>query len=668
MKRTRSTTQHAFILILALLGLVGLATFALESVALAQVNPSWIPTGSLNVPRSGHTATLLGNGKVLVVGFAVAGGESAELYDPATGTWSITGSLNKPRWAHTATLLQNGKVLITGGTDDGYFGTALASAEIYDPDTGTWSITGNLNASRSYHTATLLPNGKVLIVGGYTTNLVFVGGVGMASPISLNGAELYDPATGTWSITASLNTNRDSHTATLLPNGKVLVVGGGYWTIDGTTPNDGSYPCGLTLTCSYKKVLNAELYDPATGTWSITGRLNTPRGGHTATLLANGKVLVAGGDSAELYDPTTGTWSITGSLNTGRTNHTATLLSDGKVLIAGGFTRFSTNSAELYDPATGVWSATTDLNTARWGHTATLLRNGKVLVAGGTGASFLAILSSAELYNSHLTAPVDFDGDGKSDIAVYRSGMWYMIRSSDGRQTAVGWGGAPQDKAVPEDYDGDGKTDIAVYRDGMWFIIRSSDGGQTTVDWGGAAQDIPLPADYDGDGKADLAVYRDGVWFILRSSDGGQTTVDWGGVLADVPVPADYDGDGKADVAVYRDGTWFILRSSDGDVRGIAWGGAVQDIPVPGDYDGDGKADLAVYRDGFWFILRSSDGVQTTVGWGLPQDKPVPGDYDGDGKTDQAVYREGTWFILRSSDGDVRGTTWGGAPQDIPLK
>ena len=272
-------------------------------------------------------------------------------------------------------------------------------------------------------------------------------------------------------------------------------------------------------------------------------------------------------------------------------------------------------------------------------------------------------------FGAGSATPIDFDGDGRSDITVYRDGIWYVIESLDGGQTSVGWGGAPQDIPVPADYDGDGKTDIAVYRDGIWFIIRSSDGGQTMVGWGGAAHDLPLPADYDGDGKADLAVYRDGVWFILRSSDGGQTTVGWGGLPQDLPVPADYDGDGKTDVAVYRDGTWFIIRSSDGAQVSAAWGGVAQDIPVPGDYDGDGKADLAVYRDGIWFILRSSDGVQTAVGWGgAPEDKPVPGDYDGDGKTDEAVYRDGTWFILRSSYGEVRGTAWGGLPEDIPLK
>ena len=263
----------------------------------------------------------------------------------------------------------------------------------------------------------------------------------------------------------------------------------------------------------------------------------------------------------------------------------------------------------------------------------------------------------------------DFDGDGKSDIAVYRDGGWYILRSSDGGGTYMGWGGLPQDVPVPADYDGDGQSDIAVYRDGGWYILRSSDGGGTYMGWGGLPQDVPVPADYDGDGQSDIAVYRDGGWYILRSSDGGGTYMGWGGLPQDVPVPADYDGDGKTDLAVYRDGAWFIKRSSDGGQMVIGWGGLAQDIVVPADYDGDGKADVAVYRDGTWYIIRSSDGGFTVTGWGgLPQDIPVPADYDGDGKADIAVYRDGNWYILRSSDGGITFTAWGGLPQDVPLK
>ena len=268
--------------------------------------------------------------------------------------------------------------------------------------------------------------------------------------------------------------------------------------------------------------------------------------------------------------------------------------------------------------------------------------------------------------------PVDFDGDGKSDIGVYRDGNWFIQRSSDGGVTGVGWGGLAQDTPVPADYDGDGKADIAVYRssDGGWYIVRSSDGGVTGTGWGGLAQDIAVPGDYDGDGKSDIAIYRSGGWYILRSSDGGVSGIGWGGLPQDIPVPGDYDGDGKADIAIYRksDGGWYILRSSDGGVTLTGWGGLAQDIPVPGDYDGDGKTDVAVYRNGGWYILRSSDGGVTGIGWGgLPQDKTVPADYDGDGKTDVAVYRDGGWLIIRSSDGGVTAIGWGGLAQDVPL-
>ena len=263
--------------------------------------------------------------------------------------------------------------------------------------------------------------------------------------------------------------------------------------------------------------------------------------------------------------------------------------------------------------------------------------------------------------------PVDFDGDGRSDITVYRDGSWFILRSSDGGVTATGWGGLAQDTPMPADYDGDGEVDIAVYRDGAWFIIRSSDGGVTVTSWGGLLTDIPVPGDYDGDGEVDIAVYRDGAWYIIRSSDGGVTVTSWG-LLTDIPVPGDYDGDGKIDQAVYRDGAWLIRRSLDGGTTFVSWGGLAEDVVVPRDYDGDGKADVAVYRDGTWFIIRSSDGGFTINSWGgLEQDIPVPADYDGDGRADIAVYRNGLWFILRSSDGIVSALSWGGLPQDMPI-
>jgi hypothetical protein len=277
----------------------------------------------------------------------------------------------------------------------------------------------------------------------------------------------------------------------------------------------------------------------------------------------------------------------------------------GNVVAAGSTTNNGTEpvfTAIKFNGVTGaeIWRQVINDSASGSASAVTADTRGNVVAGGSTSSDFTVVK-----FNSSSILTADFDGNGISDIGVYRDGIWFIRRSSDGGMTTVNWGIA-QDIAVPADYDGDRKTDIAVYRDGDWFIHRSSDRGMTVVSWG-IAQDMPVPADYDGDGKADIAVYRDGDWFIHRSSDRGMTVVSWG-IAQDMPVPADYDGDGKTDIAVYRDGDWFIHRSSDGGVMALGWGIA-QDMPVPADYDGDGKADIAVYRAGIWFILRSSDGV-----------------------------------------------------------
>ena len=395
MRNKREHIRRAVVLILAVAGLITCtAPFSASSgLASAQAAaPNWSYTGSLNTARLFHTTTLLANGKVLVAGGCNDAGclglDSAELYDPVTGTWGLTGGPNVDRVEHSATLLPNGKVLVAGGFNRGVVG----SAELYDPVAGTWSFTGNLNVARADHTATLLPNGKVLVAGGTGTGIE-------RDEQPWRSAELYDPATGTWSVTGNLNTGRLwGHTQTLLPNGKVLVAGG--------TQNS---------EWSFYNLSSSELYDPNTGTWSLTGSLNVARFGLTATLLPNGNVLVTGGESqdgainnsAELYNPTTETWSYTGSLSTGRYGHTATLLPNGKVLVAGGHdwhTNTYLDSADVYDPATGNWSGTAKLNVTRMRHTAVLLQSGKVLVVGGCG---LGSPLSAELYDSGSSSTIN---------------------------------------------------------------------------------------------------------------------------------------------------------------------------------------------------------------------------------------------------------------------
>jgi alpha-beta hydrolase superfamily lysophospholipase len=281
----------------------------------------------------------------------------------------------------------------------------------------------------------------------------------------------------------------------------------------------------------------------------------------------------------------------------------------------------------------------------------------------------------------------DYDGDGTSDLAVWRptDGNWYIIGSSAGAQPARQLGQAG-DIPVPGDYDGDGKTDLAVWRpaDGNWFVIGSSTGAQPPQQLGQAG-DIPVPGDYDGDGKTDLAVWRPGVdiaktgegnWYILDSSTKTLRVQQWG-LLGDFPVPGDYDGDGKTDLAVWRpgEGNWYVIDSSTGTPTVQGWG-VDGDIPVPADYN---AADYGVWRpeqwdsnhvktEGNWYLMDCSTRRQWVQQWGQAGDVPMPGDYDGDGNTDFAVWRpgEGNWYIINSSTRAETVRLWG-QYGDIPL-
>ncbi len=265
------------------------------------------------------------------------------------------------------------------------------------------------------------------------------------------------------------------------------------------------------------------------------------------------------------------------------------------------------------------------------------------------------IFGEATAVNSNTHA--DFDGDGKTDISIFRPsvGEWWYLRSSDGTNRAFQFG-AGTDKIVPADFTGDGKTDIAVWRavSGEWLFLRSEDNSFYSFPFG-TSGDIPVTGDFDADGKADAAVFRPltATWYIQASSKG--TIIQSFGASGDIPTPGDYDGDGKTDIAVFRptSGEWWINRSSGGTVA--LQFGASSDKPVASDFTGDGKTDIAVWRpnDGNWFILRSEDNSFYSVPFGISTDIPAPGDYDGDGNTDLAVFRptSGTWFVNRTSQG-----------------
>ena len=383
-------------------------------------------TGSAVNTRFAHVAMRLSDGRMLVAGgiSGISGLKTAELYDPATGTWSVTGSMAFERIGLAAAPLPDGRVLVAGGAR---FNQACAdppagnSAEIYDPATGVWSLTSNLAQARTSGLAVALADGRVLFVGG-----------GSRCGVVYANADIYDPATGVWTATGALNVARQSPAGVLLPDGRVLVAGGA-----GVSP--------------FPSLASAEIYDPTTGVWTLTGSMHDPRmwafddmsAANFMTLLPDGRVLAAGGlnrcntsgcdiaflTSAELFDPATGTWTATGSLAAGRWRHQMTLLPDGHVLVAGGRQGGAIlGSAEIYNPATGVFNPAGALVTARQDFTAPLLTNGSVLLAAGQGVA--GILKSAELFtpNHAPTADVappvaaanegsavNFDGRGSSD-------------------------------------------------------------------------------------------------------------------------------------------------------------------------------------------------------------------------------------------------------------
>jgi hypothetical protein len=364
---------------------------------MAQSTGSFTATGNMTTPRAQHTATLLTNGKVLIVGGSPSAPASAELYDPVPGIFAATGNMTQGRAYHTATLLPDGKVLIVGGCANLFFDCilpALSSAELYDPVTGNFTPTGSMTTGRaSGFTATLLSNGKVLIVGGTPdpSRGFFVA----------TDAELYDPFTGTFARTGDLNVRREGHTATLLANGKVLIAGG--------------------VDSGDEAIAAAELYDTETGTFTPTGGIGEGVASvQRATLLPDGTVfalahvenLFSYGDYAVRYYPSTSSFSTAGNRESLKFTPII-LLSDGRVLLTGipllasvySYSPTDDHSADLYDPAKRKFSTAGDLNTPRGEHTATLLSDGTVLISGGTIGFPSAFLASAEIYHPAVSTP-----------------------------------------------------------------------------------------------------------------------------------------------------------------------------------------------------------------------------------------------------------------------
>jgi Galactose oxidase, central domain/Bacterial Ig-like domain (group 2)/Kelch motif len=344
---------------------------------------TWVAAASSPILLSAQTATLLHDGTVLV-----DGGDpyqaGAAVYDPAADSWSATSAPETARYGATATLLTDGRVLVAGGSvldTSAPAGSSqtifLSSAELYDPTTKMWSAAADMPTPRQLHAAVLLQSGLVLIVGGDDGHQ------------GLPDALVYDPAANTWTSSPIMITPFDLPTATVLASGKVLVT--------------------ANLSSGASSPAYSEIYDSGTGAWSYGPAMNNLHLlGATATLLSDGRVLVAGGQTAiqpgmpmsvpEVYDPVANTWALAGSMAQGRVAHTATLLANGKVLVAGGYNSSNAgfSSTELYDPATNTWSSSASMATARDHHGAVLLPQGSVFVTGGQDQG--AALQTSELF------------------------------------------------------------------------------------------------------------------------------------------------------------------------------------------------------------------------------------------------------------------------------
>ena len=485
-------------------------------------------------------------------------------------------------------IIVAGTTALTGNSQD--FGILRYNSNgTLDTTFGTGGrVATDISGSDAAFGSVVQPDGKIIVVGNSTDVL---SNIRSATLVRYNSDGSLDITFGSGGkIIRASGTNTSAHKVAVQSDGKIIIVGGGI------------------LPLRYNPNGTLETIFQGAGVFLYFGLAIQP----------NGKIVVSGGAGigGGNYNSSVLRYNTDGLLDT--------TFAGGRVITAAGG-----NIAE----------------------DVVIQPDGKI-VAGGTkyqdDSKIVLARYIGDAANRHK---FDFDGDGKSDVSVFRpsSSIWYLLNSTSGF-TGVQFG-ASADKLIPADYDGDGKTDVAVFRpsNGTWYLNRSTL-GFTGISFG-ASDDIPVPADYDGDGKAELAVFRpsNGYWYLLNLVTSQFTATPFG-QNGDKPVAADYDGDGKSDLAVNRGDTWYIQRSQLG-FTGLQFGDS-NDKLVPADYDGDGKADVAVFRpsNGTWYLQRSTAGF-IGIQFGASGDLPSAADYDGDGKADVAVFRQGIWYQNRTTAG-----------------
>ena len=485
-----------------------------------------------------------------------------------------------------------------------------------------------------------------------------------------DGATNYSNATKTYTTgvrTSALSENFDGVTVPALPAGwtNVLTSGTGIsWTTSTATPN--SAP-NAAFANDPSAVNAAALVTPAVSISSTDSQL----------VFKNKYVTESTFDGAVLEYSTDGgsNWTdvITGGGSFVSGGYNATISTSFSSPIAGRQAWSGTSVGGYVDSVVNLPASLNGQSVKfRW-----IMASDSSVASTGIWIDDVQVYGSRVCDAGSVKSRADFDGDGKTDVSVFRpsEGNWYLNRSTAGF-TVLGWGVA-SDALVPGDYDGDGKADVAVFRAtptvGVpdYYVLNSNGFTYSGVEWG-TTGDMAVAGDYDGDGKTDFAVFRPstGVWYILNSSN-GSNTIEPFGQTGDLPMAMDSDGDGKTNICFFRpsSNTWYIAQNTGvpaSNYDAVPFG-TTGDILVPADYDGDNKDDVAVFRpsSGTWYILRSSDGQVSYTPFGMSGDVPVPGDYDGDGKDDIAVYRGGTWYLNRSTAGFTAQAF--GLPTDKPI-